>query len=38
MVIPVFNEKDNVQGLNKEIKEVCEKLGYGYEIIFIDDG
>lgn len=38
IVVPVFNEEDNVQELHKEIKEVCEELPYKYEIIFIDDG
>ena len=37
-VIPVYNEKDNIAGLHQEIKDVCEREGYIYEIIFIDDG
>ncbi|WP_459479409.1 glycosyltransferase family 2 protein [Clostridium saccharoperbutylacetonicum] len=38
VVVPVFNEEDNVEELHKEIKQVCETLPYNYEIIFIDDG
>lgn len=38
IVVPIFNEEDNVQELHKEIKEVCKKLLYDYEIIFVDDG
>ena len=38
VVVPVYNEEGNVQELHAEIKEVCEKNNYEYEIIFIDDG
>lgn len=38
VVVPVFNEEGNVANLHKEIKDICEKNGYVYEIIFIDDG
>ena len=38
IVIPVYNEAENVDPLHKEVLEVCEKEGYTYEIIFIDDG
>lgn len=38
VVVPVYNEEGNVKQLHKEIKEVCEKEGYDYEIIFINDG
>lgn len=38
VVVPVYNEEGNVQKLHEEIKEVCEKNHYEYEIIFIDDG
>lgn len=38
IVVPVFNEKDNVAELHREIKEVCDENGYIYEIILIDDG
>lgn len=38
VVVPVYNEEGNVRELHKEIKEVCEREGYEYEIIFINDG
>jgi len=38
IVIPVYNEEGNVAALHEEIVEVCEKEGYNYEVIFVDDG
>lgn len=38
IVVPVYNEEENVAELHREIKTVCKKEGYLYEIIFIDDG
>ncbi len=38
VVVPVYNEEGNVEKLHREIKEVCEKAKYDYEIIFINDG
>lgn len=38
VVVPVYNEEGNVAELHREIKEVCEKNHYVYEIIFINDG
>jgi glycosyltransferase involved in cell wall biosynthesis len=38
IVIPVYNEEENIPKLYKELKEVLEKLGKEYEIIFVDDG
>ena len=38
VVVPVYNEEGNVVELHREIKEVCEKNEYIYEIIFINDG
>lgn len=38
VVVPVYNEEGNVKELHREIKEVCEKAKYDYEIIFINDG
>ena len=37
IVIPVFNEEDNLEPLVKEIEAVMGKVGKKYEIIFIDD-
>lgn len=38
IVVPVYNEEGNVARLHEEIKTVCVKNQYDYEIIFIDDG
>lgn len=38
IVIPVYNEAENVKELHDEIVEVCKKHNYAYEIILIDDG
>lgn len=38
IVIPVYNEEENIPKLYEELKEVLEKLPYNYEIIFVDDG
>ena len=38
VIIPVFNEEDNVLPLYRELKKVLEKQSQGYEIVFIDDG
>ena len=38
VVVPVYNESGNVKELFREIKEVCVKDNYTYEIIFVDDG
>lgn len=38
IVVPVYNEEGNVAQLHREIKETCEKAGYDYEIIFVNDG
>jgi glycosyltransferase involved in cell wall biosynthesis len=38
LIIPVFNEAENVGPLHQEITESCRRLGRTYEIIFVDDG
>lgn len=38
IIIPVYNEEENLQELYKEIKNVCDNLNGDYEVIFIDDG
>ena len=38
IVIPIYNEEENVKPLYSELKEVLDTLGHDYEIIFIDDG
>ncbi|MGB8953171.1 MAG: glycosyltransferase family 2 protein [Candidatus Aminicenantales bacterium] len=38
LVIPVFNESENLPALYKELTASCAKLQRTFEIIFIDDG
>jgi len=38
VIIPVFNEKDNIEPLYSRLRPVLEELGRPYEIIFVDDG
>ncbi|MCL4110074.1 UNVERIFIED_CONTAM: hypothetical protein GTU68_057304 [Idotea baltica] len=37
VIIPVYNEERNVADLYNEIRNVCIKQNYNFEIIFIDD-
>ncbi len=38
VVIPVFNEAENLQPFYKKLKETLSKCSHEYEIIFVDDG
>ncbi|GBE12708.1 undecaprenyl-phosphate 4-deoxy-4-formamido-L-arabinose transferase [bacterium BMS3Bbin14] len=38
VVIPIYNEEENIKALYDELKGVLDSLGHDYEIIFIDDG
>lgn len=38
IIVPVYNEEDNIQHLYDELKQVLEPLGLEYEIICADDG
>ena len=38
IVIPVYNEEASIILLYNSLKEVCNRLGLNYELIFIDDG
>jgi undecaprenyl-phosphate 4-deoxy-4-formamido-L-arabinose transferase len=38
IVIPVFNEEENLAKLTQTLRQVLEKLGKSYEIILVDDG
>ncbi|RKZ28381.1 hypothetical protein DRQ26_01195 [bacterium] len=38
VVIPVFNEQDNIDELIKRCLEVCCGIGKSFEIILVDDG
>lgn len=37
VVIPIFNEEDNIRTLYGELKKVLSDLGKEYEIIYVDD-
>ncbi len=38
VVIPAYNEEENIPVLYEKLKKVLEGLGEDYEIIFVDDG
>jgi len=38
LVIPLYNEEDNVRLLHDRIRSTLDNLGKEYEVIFIDDG
>lgn len=38
IIVPIFNEAENIARLHAEIVRVCERYHYIYEIIFVDDG
>ncbi len=38
IVLPVYNEQDNILPLYQELTPVLHSLGHPYEIIFVDDG
>ena len=38
VIIPIFNEEENIRPMFEELKAVLDTLGSEYEIIFVDDG
>ena len=38
IVVPVYNEEENIEHFALSVEAVMEKLPYAYEILFIDDG
>jgi len=38
IVIPVFNEEENLEELHTRLTEVLEEIGETYELVFVDDG
>jgi len=38
VVIPVYNEENNIEPLYRGLKEVLESIGLSYEIVVVDDG
>lgn len=38
VIVPVFNEEENIEKLHAEILRVLQKMSQPFEIIFVDDG
>jgi undecaprenyl-phosphate 4-deoxy-4-formamido-L-arabinose transferase len=38
VVVPVYNEEENIPSLHRRLAETMERLGRSYELIFVDDG
>jgi glycosyltransferase involved in cell wall biosynthesis len=38
VVVPLYNEEDNVNILHERLKDILDNLGDEYEIIYVDDG
>jgi glycosyltransferase involved in cell wall biosynthesis len=38
IVVPLYNEEESLIELSEWIKNVVEKNGFSWEVIFIDDG
>ena len=38
VVLPVYNEKDNLNQMHSELKRALDDVGMSYEILFVDDG
>jgi dolichol-phosphate mannosyltransferase len=38
IVVPVYNERDNLPPLLAEVSEAMDRLGRSYEVVFVDDG
>jgi glycosyltransferase involved in cell wall biosynthesis len=38
IVVPLYNEQENVRPLHGQLSEVLNRLGRSYELIFVDDG
>ena len=38
VVVPVYDESENIHKLDKEINEVMQSLGKTYEVIYVNDG
>lgn len=38
IVVPVFNEEENIEHFYGEVCKAMEGLGYAFEVVFVDDG
>jgi len=38
IVVPLYNERENILHLYEQLKEAMESLGDSFELVFVDDG
>src|SRR5215208_1401602 len=38
VIIPIFNEEENIPPLHEELRDVLEDIGQPFEIVYVDDG
>lgn len=38
VVIPIYNEEENLETLHRRLRETMDRLGKSYEIVLVDDG
>ena len=38
IIVPVYNEEENILPLTREVQSVFANAGYDYELLFVDDG
>ncbi len=38
VIVPLFDEEENVRELHRKIVEACRKMGASFEVVFVDDG
>ncbi len=38
VIVPIFNERENIRSLDEELRAVLVSLGRSYEVIYVDDG
>ena len=38
IVVPVYNEEENIEHFYEEICKTMQPLGYNFELLFVDDG
>src|SRR5436305_14935209 len=38
IVVPVYNEEENILPLARELHKTFARSGYDYELVFVDDG
>ena len=38
VIIPIYNEVENIPPLHEELRDVLDQMGRHYEIVYVDDG